>query len=249
MGSPGNRGLPSFSGQRSGKWLSLAVLFLVALGGSWTPLLAETEGEAPAFSDFDGWWKEYTDAAATARPALVKKGTEFSQKRRDAMLKLIESDPAAAIKKAFPEEYHSSLPKPIQPLVEAHIRGLAKLVVTKSKDGTADRRIIVEDQRWKAFLYGPRLELESREEIPIHGVALEDRIAVDGSPLERFPNRESLLNLLRQGEGKKSCPICDEPGTIPTAVGDILLWFDTQEHLDVCEKALIEKEASPDEES
>ena len=199
------------------------------------------------FAKFDDWWTQYASVDASDRPAFVEKGIALAKNRRDAMVALIEKDPAAAIEKSFAEEYHNALPVLLGPLVEKHVRGLAKLTVTKGKNGALDRKITIEKETWKAFLSGARLELNSREEIPIHGVVLEGRVAVDGSPLERFPKRESLLAVLRQGEGKKSCPICGGPGVIPAAVGDVLLWFDTEEHLVVCEKALVEKEASPED--
>ena len=203
--------------------------------------------ETNPFSEFDAWWKQYTDVAAAERPALVDKGMELAKARHEAMVALIEKDPRSAIEKAFAEEFHTALPVPIRPLVEKHVRGLAKLVVTKGKDGAVQRKVTIDAVTWKAFLYGARLELNSREEIPIHGVALSGRVAVNGSPLERFPDRETLLTVLAKGEGKKSCPICGEPGEIPAAVGDVLLWFDGEEHLVVTENALIEKEASPED--
>lgn len=220
-------------------------LILTALVG-FPSLRAAAVEKATAFSEFDAWWQEYISVPAAERPALVKKGLVLAQARHEAMVQLIESAPAKAIQMAFAEEYHDALPKPIAELVELHVRGLAKLTVSESKNGTPQRDVTIESRTWKACLYGARLELPAREEIPIHGVALEGLIAVDGSPLERFPKRDSLLNVLRQSEGKKTCPICGEPGIIPTAVGDILLWFDTEEHLLLCEKALIEKEAHPD---
>ena len=207
---------------------------------------AETKGIAPAFAEFDAWWQQYITVATSERAALVEQGIAAAKNRRKAMLTMIENDPAQAIKLAFAEEYHTALPEPIAKLVEVHVRGLAQLTVSKKKDGVTTRRVSIQGQSWRAYLYDERLKLNTREEIPIHGIALEGLVAIDGSPLERFPNRESLLNVLRQSDGKKTCPICGEPGIIPTAVGDILLWFDTDEHLDTCEKALIEKEMNPE---
>ncbi len=224
--------------------MQIGLIFCLTTGSLPVPTAAAEENGA-AFSEFDDWWQVYTTVAASERPALVKNGVALAKVRREAMLKFIENDPATAIQKAFDEEYRSALPKPVAENVELDVRGLAKLTVTK-KDGTTHRKVTMGNESWKAFLYGPRLELNSRAEIPIHGVTLAGRIAVDGSPLERFPKRESLLAVLKQGEGKKTCPICGEPGVIPRAVGDVLLWFDTEEHQTVCEKALIEKEMSPE---
>ncbi|MEO7931994.1 MAG: hypothetical protein ABIT76_02440 [Chthoniobacterales bacterium] len=223
------------------------MIFLLTMGSQSLPIYAQPTDVGPAFSDFDDWWQVYTTVAASERPGMVKKGTALAKTRSNAMLQLIENDPSAAIQKAFAEEYRSALPKSVSENIELHVRGLAKLTVTK-KDGTTSRKVTMGEESWKAFFYGPRLELNSRAEIPIHGVTLAGRIAVDGSPLERFPKRETLLSVLREGEGKKTCPICGEPGVIPSAVGDVLLWFDTEEHQAVCEKALVEKEMSPESE-
>ncbi len=223
----------------------MGLIFLLAMGSQSLLMSAQPTDAGAAFSDFDDWWQVYTTVAASERPCMVKKGAALAKTRREAMIHLIESDPASAIQKTFPEEYRSALPKSVAENIELHVRGLAKLAVTK-KDGATTRKVTMGNENWKAFLYGPRLELNSRAEIPIHGVTFAGRIAVDGSPLERFPKRESLLNVLKEGEGKKTCPICGEPGVIPSAVGDVLLWFDTEEHQAVCEKALIEKEMSPE---
>ena len=226
------------------RFLACVFLGLMAWGSG---VGAESNETPMAFAKFDDWWTQYGNVAAAERPGLVEKGLALAKNRRDAMVELIEENPAQAIEKAFTEEYHNALPAAVAPLVEKHVRGLAKLTVTKGKHGVVQRNVTMEKESWKAFFYGVRLDLNSRGEIPIHGVVLDGRVAVDGSPLERFPKRESLLNVLRQGEGKKSCPICGEPGVIPAAVGDVLLWFDTEEHLVVCEKALVEKEASPED--
>jgi hypothetical protein len=223
----------------------MGLILLLAAGSQCLSIRGETTETGAAFSEFDDWWQVYTTVSASERPGMVKKGAALAKTRHEAMIQLIETDPAAAIQKAFPEEYRSALPKSVSENIELHVRGLAKLTVIKKGDATL-RHVTMNDETWKAFLYGPRLELNSRAEIPIHGVTLAGRIAVDGSPLERFPKRETLLNVLKEGEGKKTCPICGETGVIPSAVGDVLLWFDTAEHQTVCEKALVEKEMSPE---
>lgn len=232
---------PRFAG-----WFRLGLILLYASTGGLLPAETTADTTTP-ISEFDDWWQVYTTVPASDRPGMVKKGASLAKTRRDAMVNLIENDPATAIQKAFPEEYRSALPRSVSENVELHVRGLAKLTVAK-KNSVTTRQVTLEKESWNAYLYGPRLELTSRAEIPIHGVTLAGRIAVDGSPLERFPKRETLLNVLKEGEGKKTCPICGEPGIIPTAVGDVLLWFDSDEHLIVCEKALVEKEASPENE-
>lgn len=220
-------------------------ILLLATGSGFPSAQAAGEDMTDAFARFDDWWQQYITIPEAERPSIVEKGVAGATTRHAAMVKLIETDPAKAIRLAFAEEYHSALPKPIGALVEIHARALARLDVS-TKDGTTHRRVTIGNQTWKASLYGPRLELSSREEIPIHGVVLDGRMAVDATPLERFPDRESLLSVLRQSEGKKTCPICNEPGVIPGAVGDILMWFDSEEHLVTCEKALIEKETIPE---
>ncbi len=225
--------------------LRAGMSLLMAAGMGWTVLRAEPVELAPAFGEFNDWWGQYAAASPAERPAMVKKGVALAKARREFMVNLIQTDPARAIEEAFTEEYHSALPESIGALVERHVRGLGKLVVAEKRGGTSGRKVTFDGDVWRAWVYGRRLELNSREEIPIHGVVLDGEMAMDGSPLERFPERESLRNVLRQSEGKMTCPICGEPGTIPTAVGDILLWFDTEEHLETCEKALIEKEMNP----
>lgn len=207
---------------------------------------AESNGTPISFQEFDAWWQQFIAVNAAERTAMIKNGTALAKTRSSAMVEMIEKQPEQAIERAFAEEFHSALPEPIQELVETHKRGLAKMTVTE-KDRSASRKVELNGETLKGYLSGARLKLDSREEIPIHGIELFGKIAVNASPLERFPKRESLIEVLRQGEGKKSCPICGEPGLIPTAVGDVLLWFDTEEHLLICEKAVIEKEMSPEE--
>ncbi len=215
------------------------LLFLTA-----TPWVAGSE-KPDSLAEFDRWWQKYSDATGETRPAMEKEGGELAKKRRATMWDLMASAPENAIRWSFPEEYYTALPLPIRAWVEQHVRGLGALLVERNKDGATVRTVVLDDQSWTAWTYGRRLKLSTRDEIPVHGIVLGERMALDGSPLERFPRRDSLWQALRQSEGRKTCPICGEPGRIPAAAGDILFWFDREEHIATTEKALVEKEALP----
>lgn len=203
-------------------------------------------GEKPgSLEAFDGWWQKYFDATEEARPALENEGIALAKKRWETMWNLVAREPENAIRWSFPEEYHNALPLSIGAWVEQHVRGLGSLLVERKKDGSVQRTVVLDDQSWTAWTYGRRLKLATRDEIPVHGIVLGERMALEGSPLERFPRRDSLWQALRQSEGKKTCPICGEPGRIPAAAGDLLFWFDREDHIATTEKALVEKESLP----
>ena len=174
--------------------------------------------DAPApMAAFRQWADDYVAQPAAQK---VQEGVGLATVRRAAMLELMERDPAKALDHAVPEAVRRALPAEVLAQLEDKVDGLGDLTATAVTypNGrlAAGRRAVshsvrLDDGReFEAFVYGNRQHQPSRAGIPVHGIALDGKMAVSEWPgriLEPVEVSEALATL----EAEPECPVSETP--------------------------------------
>jgi hypothetical protein len=146
---------------------------------------------AAAFDNFSRWVTLFTNSSAS----LVE-GERLAWQRREAMLDLIQNDPKAALEMSVPFELRRSLPSQITKFFEEQVDGRGDFMVAVATDFSAGntttfRRAQIGERNFQAFVYGRRQSQVSQTSIPLHGVALDNKLAVAVEPLRALSVAEA----------------------------------------------------------
>jgi len=170
---------------------------------------------------FRAWTLRYLQAPSpAARLGLLAEGVQRAQARRPSMLALIASDPQRALALTVPAQIRQRLPAVVLAALEARVAGrgeLSLLAAVPAPDepnpGPALRRIAYLDGVTRtAFTYGRREEQLTKENTFLHGIAMDDRMAVHESPLRLLEPAEEPADPL-----PPTCADCGTPvDTDPT---------------------------------
>ncbi|MBK8039680.1 MAG: autotransporter-associated beta strand repeat-containing protein [Verrucomicrobiaceae bacterium] len=136
----------------------------------------------PAFEEFRRWTEHFA-----ASGAEVEKGVELALQRRSEMLDLIDKNPRRALELAVPESVRQRLPAGVVALLEERVEQRGDLLVqaTTSSDGGCqiNRTATLRDGRvFEAHTFGRRGAMPTRDNIAIHGVALDGKLALADLP-------------------------------------------------------------------
>lgn len=174
----------------------------------------------PEFARFAEWANRYRSADATERISLEQEGVLLARERREALRGLIPSDPARALALAVPEGVMRSLPKPVASALEERVSGRGSLDVFgalaklgKENEVTPTFHTATIDGRsYKAFVYGRRLGVPSRQNIPLNGIAVDNLFAVNENPLRLLEPEEAANRFPAASDAV--CAISGNPSTI-----------------------------------
>lgn len=163
------------------------------LPASKSPIQDATEwpaNRAEPFEKLRAWQAQYR--AATDKAALEAEGVTLAQSRRAAMAKWIERDPEFALTQAVGPDARRDLPAAVLAQLERWIEGLGGLEVVvrcgpnvKTSEQFT-RTVRVGGEEFKAFVYGRRLGQTTRYDLPVHGVAVDDKLALHSSPVRQL---------------------------------------------------------------
>jgi hypothetical protein len=163
-----------------------------------------------AFTTFESWARQFLAGAPATSEA---RGVALAWKRREAMLELIQTDPAQALAKAVPFHWRTSLPASVTRFFEQQVdgRGALSVAVADSLSGqpVVRREVRIGDQHYRAFVYGRRLAQPCRSQIPLHGIALDGNLAVAAEPVRLLDPEETAA--VAQAHGTpiaRSCGVC-----------------------------------------
>jgi hypothetical protein len=154
--------------------------------------------ESKVFSEFDDWIKRYLDGNFSDKREFIGSGEEIAFKRRELFKELIKTNPQAAIGKAVSENVQARLPVSITQLLEKNIsaNGDFNVYAVDDFDSAAsinqplEREIVIENVRYKAFVYGRKALMTTKLNVPIRGVALDDSMAVDENSVRKIEPSE-----------------------------------------------------------
>ncbi|MDA7888596.1 PKD domain-containing protein, partial [Akkermansiaceae bacterium] len=186
--------------------------------------------------EFQGWLEEYRKPGAGVS---LEQGVALARERRAALKRLIEVNPERALELAIPEADRVGLPEEIEKFVEVSVSdaGEFERVVScylgdlSRPEGAPEeeRFVTVDGKRYRAFTFGRRAELQTKDRISVHGISLDEVMAVSPDPVMRdgliaeafgekreFASEEEL-------EGYIAMSVADEnepgPGGVPA--GDL----------------------------
>lgn len=169
------------------------------------PAAAAAASALAPFDNFSAWTAAYASAPDSARPALVAEGLAHARLRREALKAVIEHDPELALRLALDDATRASLPPAFAPYLERPVAAVGRYEVdiacglpcadhdpasAAASHTHADeitRTLHVGDTRYRAFVYGRRLAVTTKTALPVHGIALDDALAVAESPIRRLP--------------------------------------------------------------
>jgi len=171
--------------------------------------------------EFLDWLDRYRGASRPIeKSALLAEGERLAAQRRDFMFDLIQSDPEAALAAAVPMAMRDELPESIQALIEERVSGRGFFGVQVADDFELNRRevrreVVVNGQRYEAFVYGARENHPTRKSVPLRGIAVSSpnsqtgrkRLAVHADPVRRLESGERA----QQYAAGKVCPVSQRP--------------------------------------
>ncbi|MCX8497534.1 MAG: PKD domain-containing protein [Akkermansiaceae bacterium] len=142
----------------------------------WREIVAET-----VFEDFRRWTENLRIAGAGVD---LQQGIKLAQQRRHELLALIEKDPRRALELAVPDSVRQQLPKEIVALLEERVDANGDLLVQSTtldndRGCMTTRAATLQDGRvFDTHTYGRRGAMPTRDNIAIHGVALDGKLAM-----------------------------------------------------------------------
>lgn len=174
----------------------------------------------PEFARFAEWANEYRGADAGQKTSLEQEGIRLARERREALRSLISSDPARALALAVPEGVRRSLSESVTSLLEERVSGRGSLDVfgALAKPGRENEvtptfhTATIDGRSYQAFVYGRRLGVPTRRNIPLNGVAVDNLFAVNENPLRILEPEEAAARLPAASDAV--CAVSGNPSTI-----------------------------------
>ncbi|MCP5532112.1 MAG: autotransporter-associated beta strand repeat-containing protein [Akkermansiaceae bacterium] len=128
-------------------------------------------------------------------PGKISRGVELARARRVVMKQLIGTDPRAALARAIPYSVRKQLPGPVAALVEEPVSTTADLEVEQAcggADGKPERRrwLMLDGRRLRVFTYGERAEVMTKRKLSVHGIAIDEAMAMLDEPLRELSTEE-----------------------------------------------------------
>ncbi|MCC6234526.1 MAG: PKD domain-containing protein [Verrucomicrobiales bacterium] len=114
-------------------------------------------------------------------------GLALVRARREAMGRLMELDPEAALDRALTEAERAALPPALQSFVERWVEGRGDFEVLcaypeagrEEEFQSLSRFVRLEGERYRAFVFGAGVRQPTRREVALRGLVLGDRMVVD----------------------------------------------------------------------
>lgn len=136
-------------------------------------------------------------------PAAIPAGVALAEERRRALKELMERDPERALRLAIPPDARAGLPPEIAGLLETPISaaGEFEMIVSCYTGGLrrpaevpeVERFVTIDARRYRAFTYGRRAEMHTKDRISLHGIAIDDALAFHPEPVRRLPDQDAIV--------------------------------------------------------
>lgn len=148
------------------------------------------EASEHALTAFDMW------LSSGRHEENLSAGMRLAQRRREALKALIQTDPKAALAQAVPYAVRRDLPAPIVALLETPVSTTADLDVHLACGGPGVRSqrqqwLTLQGHRVEVFTYGERAEVMTKQKLSVHGIALDEVMAMLDDPLRELSPEET----------------------------------------------------------
>ncbi len=164
------------------------------------------EPDTPLVIDaFENWVEAYVLADPDEKTLLLQEGISLARSRRQEMKHLIQTNPETALALAVSYEIRRALPSEIINLLETPISEFAEyeLLVycpeTGQQGGGFDRQAIIDEMVYQVFTYGNRLEVTTKDKLSLHGIAIDEVLAVSNDPVRILSNAEKTDRSFNSG--------------------------------------------------
>jgi hypothetical protein len=199
---------------------------------------------------FGEWSRKFLEASPAERQSLAAEGEILAAARRPVLARLIEADPEQALAQAVPMRVRQELPAAVVAQLEERVNDRGRLEVlallgTQEQPGTTTRHFVrTEERTYRAFVYGRRLQQTSKENIPIHGIAVGDALALHEKPV-RVLEQGEIPDPALLAQAASECPISKQAATAPVLVqvGKTIHQLCRAGHIESLTKDLLQEEA------
>ena len=164
--------------------------------------LSSYKGAPSEFRRFSLWTDDFLIGKASAEQGLV-----LARARRAALKALIETNPAKALTMSVPMSVRRHLPDEVKELLEERINEAGNFYLgaicfgpNTLKDVNFRQVELSDGRRLKAYTYGRRLDVSSKRGMSLHGVVVDDAMALHESPLRLLDDVEKEEQGLPDGE-------------------------------------------------
>ena len=173
------------------------------------------------FGEFKEWSRKYKLARTPAeKAALEATGQEVAAKRREALYALIKADPERALAKAVSAVERAVLPANIIAKLETAVsaRGDFEVRATTPARGegngtpSVQRFAVIGGARYNACVYGRRVTMTTKENIPLHGIVIDNAMAIAASPVRELEPGEAASAASPALASAGVCTVCGQPG-------------------------------------
>ena len=157
-------------------------------------------GGVEGIGGFGEWLAGYRAGRDEAGLAV---GVALAKERRRLLKALIVRDPERALERAVPAAARAGLPDEIVEQLETPISaaGGFELVVSCYTGGLVrpagvpelERFVTIDAARYRAFTFGRRAELQTKDRISLHGIAIDDVLALSPEPVRRVAGEGGVV--------------------------------------------------------
>lgn len=171
----------------------------VEVGGAQTYSSAwKSPQPEPALAAFRNWAEQYVTVDPAGQGQLLNLGVDLARERRAVLMAMIKTNPAAAISYSVPLSVRGRLPAAVTAELETRVSGIGDIeafcalpsrlarIPQKGIFATAQLNGV----NYQAYSYGRRKTLITKYDIPLHGVAIGDMLALHESPARELEPTE-----------------------------------------------------------
>ena len=205
---------------------------------------------------FQHWTQKYLAAAEDEKVALRPEGVALAGERRKAIKDLIRTDPEAALAATVPIGIRRELPREIENLLEERVSGRGQLALLgalaepgKEKQTPQNfRTATIGEKTFEAFVYGWREGEPTRNKIPLHGIAIDGKMAVSANSVRLLEPEE--IAAIRERAREAICGVSKLPvNTInqetAAEVGGEIIFFCRGDHAKIFNEQQVAAEDGP----
>ncbi|MFT5408655.1 MAG: hypothetical protein ACI9NC_001365 [Verrucomicrobiales bacterium] len=149
---------------------------------------------------FKAWLDDFKNSSDRGD---LQQGIRIAQQRRQALKQLIQTNPQLALQFAISPQQRAQLPEEITALLETPISAAGEFeMIVSCYTGEArrptdapelERFVTIGAQRFRAFTFGRRAEMQTKDRISLHGIAIDDVLALHPDPVRRLPEQNNIV--------------------------------------------------------
>ncbi|RFC45951.1 MAG: PKD domain-containing protein/PKD domain-containing protein [Verrucomicrobia bacterium] len=225
---------------------------------------AASAAEAPQVAAFRIWLQSYLQSTPDQQQATLHEGITLAEARRGVMATLIQTRPKAALQQSLPLDEWQALPAALKAVVERPFSEVAQYTLfpvcpgpsSESTAAPSVRPPLIEvrfanGDQVKAFVYGGKTAVNSKDRLPVQGVALDGVAALWDGVLRPLSAAEAAIarTAFPSGQPDQSRSfVTGEPiaGNLVTALaGGKCFSFASLKELSTFDAALAKLDAKP----